>query len=26
MFGGYSPGVRESARVKIGHTSTVFVI
>jgi hypothetical protein len=26
MFGGYSPGVRESARVKIGHTPTVFVI
>lgn len=26
MFRGYPPGVRESARVKIGHTSTVFVI
>jgi hypothetical protein len=26
MFRGYSPGVRESARVKIGHTPTVFVI
>ncbi|KPI29998.1 hypothetical protein OV320_3414 [Actinobacteria bacterium OV320] len=26
VFGGYSPGVRESARVKIGHTPTVFVI
>jgi hypothetical protein len=25
-FAGYSPGVRESARVKIGHTPTVFVI
>lgn len=26
LLGGYSPGVRESARVKIGHTPTVFVI
>jgi hypothetical protein len=26
VFDGYSPGVRESARVKIGHTPTVFVI
>jgi hypothetical protein len=26
MFGGYPLDVRESARVKIGHTPTVFVI
>ena len=26
LLGGYSPGVRECARVKIGHTPTVFVI
>jgi hypothetical protein len=26
LMGGYSPEVREYARVKIGHTPTVFVI